>query len=292
MTGRQAFNTNSLTIKTLPEPPSSVLRLQKRCNRAAYDSAINQCRTTALLWGCSNLRNHQTYRLGLTTTISPKQLLVLLLPLLALSKQASLWYQLLTLQVPRQQHGGTHNDCRYLRKGKISITVHFQVQFQHQNKHQTASSHKKHMGLTAARHQKSIWKVHYKQWIQKYCSIAWVAPSLGRLWYLWRFWRCLRIHMQQGSRRKCQLKMVKQNCPKVWSMQALQVQRAMFFAFMIQHELEDEQNHRKTMNLLAIGAGSCISGAGASAASVVSIGALPSCAFVLLQEVTLKSRSV
>jgi len=75
-------------------------------------------------------------------------------------------------------------------------------------------------------------------------------------------------------------------------MQALQVQRAMFFAFMIQHELEDEQNHRKTMNLLAIGAGSCISGAGASAASVVSIGALPSCAFVLLQEVTLKSRSV
>ena len=59
-------------------------------------------------------------------------------------------------------------------------------------------------------------------------------------------------------------------------MQALQVQRAMFFAFMIQHELKDEQNHRKTMNLLAIGAGSCISGAGASAASVVSIGALPS----------------
>lgn len=76
-------------------------------------------------------------------------------------------------------------------------------------------------------------------------------------------------------------------------MQALQVQRAMFFAFMIKHELEDEQNHRKTMmNLLAIGAGSCISGAGASAASVVSIGALPSCAFALLQEVTLKSRSV
>lgn len=160
MKGRQAFNTNSPTIKTLPEPPSSVLRLQKRCNRAAYDSAINQCRTTALLWGCSNLRHHQTYRLGLTTTISPKELLVLLLPLLALSKQASLWYQLLTLQVPRQQHGGTHNDCRYLRKGKISITVRFQVQFQHQNKLQTASSHKKHMGLTAARHQKSIWNIH------------------------------------------------------------------------------------------------------------------------------------
>ncbi len=136
----------SKTIKTLPGPPSSVLRLHKHRKQGG-------------IWICYKpMQNHRFSLRLLKSTKSPDLPTWLATSWLVdrcdksktatcLVTAASSFIQtgkpLISAADSSSSsptsNGGTHNDCRfhlYLRKGKISITVHLQVQFQHQNKHQ------------------------------------------------------------------------------------------------------------------------------------------------------------